>query len=183
MKVVVISGHPDLKSSVANSVILDELQKQLPEVEVRKLDELHTHGQFDVEAEKAAILSADLIVWQFPIFWYSVPALLKKWLEDVFQYGFAYGSTAVLGGKKLLLSCTAGAPVEAYTGKEGLMAEFEQLTEMFKGVCRLCNLDYKGTEVLFGMSPMARQSEEGIAEQREQARAYASQLVAKINTL
>lgn len=40
---------------------------------------------------------------------------MKQWLDEVFVHGFAHGSTAKLGGKKLILSFTTGAPQALYT--------------------------------------------------------------------
>ena len=110
MKTLILSGHPDLSTSVANKVILDELEKALPDAEIRKLDQLYPTAPIDVEAEQRALLEADLIVWQFPFWWYSLPWLMKKWLDEVFLHGFSHGSKAKLGGKKLLVSFTTGPP-------------------------------------------------------------------------
>ena len=99
MKTLIISGHPDLSTSVANQTILEELEKALPDAEIRKLDQLYPDAVIDVEAEQKALLEADLIVWQFPFWWYSLPWLMKKWLDEVFLHGFSHGSTAKLGGK------------------------------------------------------------------------------------
>ena len=52
MKTLILSGHPDLSTSVANKVILDELEKALPDAEIRKLDQLYPTAAIDVEAEK-----------------------------------------------------------------------------------------------------------------------------------
>lgn len=77
-KVLVISGHPNLDESYTNTVIIDELKAGLNDVEVRRLDTLYPNYQIDVEAEQAALVSADVVVLQFPFYWYSSPALLKS---------------------------------------------------------------------------------------------------------
>ena len=76
--VLVISGHPNLKRSYANITILDELQKLIPNVEIRKLDELYPDYKFDIEAEQSALLKADVIVFQFPTYWYSCPGIMVR---------------------------------------------------------------------------------------------------------
>lgn len=78
-KVVVISGHPNLAESFTNKVILDKVQQDVSDIQVRRLDSLYPDYKIDVEAEQQALLEADVIVLQFPFYWYSVPALLKKW--------------------------------------------------------------------------------------------------------
>ena len=108
--ILIVSGHPDLNHSIANATILDEVETALPDVEIRRLDRLYPHGNINISAEQESLLRADVIVWQFPFSWYGLPGLMKQWLDEVFVHGFARGSTAKLGGKKLLLSFTTGAP-------------------------------------------------------------------------
>ncbi|PSW08280.1 FMN reductase [Photobacterium rosenbergii] len=113
--VLVISGHPNLNESYTNTVILESLQQGLDSVEVRRLDSLYPDYQIDVAAEQQALLKADVVVLQFPFYWYSMPALLKKYLDDVFSYNFAYGSKGdKLKGKDFILSFTIGGPEESY---------------------------------------------------------------------
>lgn len=115
-RVLLVSGHPDLEASHTNRVIIEKLVAQMPEVSVRRLDRLYPDYRIDVAVEQQALLDADVVVLQFPFYWYSVPALMKKWIDDVFSYGFAYGSTGdKLHGKDLLLSITIGGPEEAYS--------------------------------------------------------------------
>jgi len=112
---LVISGHPDLNTSAANSLTLNRLSSEFSDIEIRKLDELYETHKIDVEAEQQALLAADTIVFQFPFYWYSVPGLMKTWIDSVLTYGFAYGSEGdKLKGKKLVLSFTMGGPEEAY---------------------------------------------------------------------
>lgn len=114
-QVLVISGHPNLESSYTNSVIIEQLQHQVDDVEVRHLDKLYPNFDIDVEAEQQALIAAKVIVLQFPFYWYSVPALLKKWIDDVFSFNFAYGPQGdKLVGKEFMLSFTVGGPKESY---------------------------------------------------------------------
>ena len=182
-KIVIISGHPDLKTSVANAAIIEELEKRLPEAEIRKLDELYPTYEINVETEQEALLRADLIVWQFPYYWYSVPALMKKWLDDVFLHGFSHGSKGKLGGKKFLVSFTTGAPAIAYTGEEGSIGDIRQLTTMFESTARLCRLDYQGCIYLNGVSYQNRATPEAIEAQKDEAREFANQLIERIKEI
>ena len=45
----------------------------------------------DVAAEQHKLLRADLVIFQFPLWWFSMPAIMKGWFERVYAYGFAYG--------------------------------------------------------------------------------------------
>jgi len=114
-KTVVISGHPNLEESYTNTVILDALKNGLDDVSVLRLDTLYPDYKIDVEAEQQALIEADVIVLQFPFYWYSVPALMKKWLDDVMAFNFAYGPEGdKLKGKEFFLSFTVGGPSESY---------------------------------------------------------------------
>lgn len=45
----------------------------------------------DIELEQEKLLWADTVILQFPLWWFSMPAILKGWVERVYAYGFAYG--------------------------------------------------------------------------------------------
>lgn len=92
-KITIISGHPNHESSISNKAILEYLESNVMEsqLNIRKLEDLNTHFEFNVIQEQEALLQADTIIFQFPLFWYSFPALMKKWIDDVICYGFAFG--------------------------------------------------------------------------------------------
>lgn len=142
-KVVVISGHPELEKSNANEIILEALVNSELDVDIRRLDELYPDYKIDVEAEQAALLKAELVVLQFPFFWYSVPALLKKWLDDTFTYDFAYGSKGdKLKGKGLILSLTVGGPEEAYKPLGYNHFRMEELLKPLEQTAYLAEMEY-----------------------------------------
>ena len=181
MKTLLVAGHPDLSQSVVNAAILDEVARALPGVPIRKLCETAPGGVFDIPAEQAALAGADLIVWQFPYHWYSLPWLMKKWLDEVFVHGFAHGTGAKLAGKKLLVSFTTGAPEAAYTGQPGSVADIRELVSVFPAVAKACGLDYLAPMWLNGVSFASRDDAAAIARQQTLARDYADRLVARIH--
>ncbi|ASK26645.1 NAD(P)H dehydrogenase [Neisseria chenwenguii] len=181
--IVIISGHPDLANSVANATILNEIQTALPDAQIRKLDKLYPIWQFDIAAEQAVLEQADVIVWQFPFSWYSLPALMKKWLDEVFVHGFAHGSKAVLGGKKFIVSFTTGAPEEVYQPDGFFGHGVDDYLPQFETTARLCNLDYQGAVYTCGIGYTSRDDEAAVAAQREEAKNHAMRLVKKIKEL
>lgn len=115
MKTLVILSHPSFANSLANKTIINELEQQC-DIAIRHLDTMYSDYQVDVAAEQAALLAADNIVLQFPLYWYSTPASLKNWLDKVFTFNFAYGPEGdKLKGKNLIISTTVGGPQESYT--------------------------------------------------------------------
>lgn len=142
--VLIISGHPDLKKSLANKTILEELAKKLPQAEIRKLDELYPDYQIDVKAEQAALLKADIIVFQYPTHWYSVPALLKVYIDKVMEHSWAYGSKGnALKGKFFIASTTVGGPGEAYQ-KDGIVGyTMDEFSAFLKRYTITCKMEFK----------------------------------------
>lgn len=114
MKVLVIFSHSYQERSLANLAILEEFKKA--DFAVRNLEELYPDGNIDVASEQAALLGADLVLFQHPIYWFNVTSMLKKWQDEVLQYGFAFGSEGdKLHGKKFLHSFTTGSPYSNYS--------------------------------------------------------------------
>jgi NAD(P)H dehydrogenase (quinone) len=84
----------------------------------------------DVKAEIEKLLWADVLILQFPLWWFSMPAILKGWVDRVFAYGFAYGvgehsdkrwgdryGEGTLAGKRAMLIVTAGGWEEHYSAR------------------------------------------------------------------
>uniref|UniRef100_A0A3Q2QJE6 NAD(P)H dehydrogenase, quinone 1 n=1 Tax=Fundulus heteroclitus TaxID=8078 RepID=A0A3Q2QJE6_FUNHE len=68
----------------------------------------------DITAEQRKVEEAQLIIFQFPLYWFSVPAILKGWFDRVLTQGFAFTlqnmySGGVFKDKKAVLSFTTGA--------------------------------------------------------------------------
>ena len=73
----------------------------------------------EVEREQTKVAEADLVIFQFPMWWFSMPAILKGWVDRVFSRGFAYSSgrkyeTGHLKGKRAMLSLTTGTASTLY---------------------------------------------------------------------
>lgn len=73
----------------------------------------------DIAAEQAKLDWCELMIWQFPLWWFGLPAILKGWVDRVFAMGKVYGYGQIYAngsqkGKKALLSLTTGGPAEAY---------------------------------------------------------------------
>lgn len=124
---LIILGHPSFESSFANKIIIEELNGSNLKLEIRHLKQLYPDYKIDVEAEQEALMKHDTIVFQYPFYWYNMPAILKHWFDEVFTYQFAYGSKGdKLKGKNFIPSFTIGAPENEYqTLKEHHFRVFE----------------------------------------------------------
>ena len=85
--IVVINGQPNPHRTSTTGSILAELKTLLPEADIRHVADVVTDDKAYVATEQSALRAADVIVWQFPLYWYSVPAKMKQWIDDVLGYG------------------------------------------------------------------------------------------------
>lgn len=116
MKTLMILAHPDIDKSIANKRIAEKLVSIEEGIEVRDIFNLYPDYKIDVETEQKALISADTVIFQYPFYWYNMPAILKVWFDEVFNFNFAYGPDGdKLKGKNFLLSFTIGGPEDAYS--------------------------------------------------------------------
>jgi NAD(P)H dehydrogenase (quinone) len=85
----------------------------------------------DLAAEQAKLFEADLLIFQFPLWWFGLPAILKGWVDRVFAAGLTYGggrwySNGVFRGKRAMLSLTTGGPPSIYSPR-GLNGSLETI--------------------------------------------------------
>lgn len=112
--ILIIYAHPYPRHSRANQYLLNALN-EVKDIKVRCLYDLYPDFNIDIKAEQYALTQADTIVFQHPIQWYSLPPLLKLWIDKVFEYGWAYGKCGnALSGKNLLWAVTSGGGQEAF---------------------------------------------------------------------
>lgn len=183
MKTLVISGHPHLETSIANATIIEELKK-VPDLEIRNLGALYPDYRINTAEEQKAMLNADLIIWQFPVYWYGLPSIMKKWQEEVLTHGFAYGSNAKLGGKKLIISATTGSTVDAYQPDGAQNKTLDTLFAPLYQCADMCRLEHTGTFHLGGILYIPGVTGEDEKDRmKERAREHAAKMIKSINTL
>ena len=115
-EVLVIAAHPQLENSRITRALLKALAQADPaRVAVRSLYTLYPDYFIDIPAEQAALRDAKLVVWLHPVQWYSMPPLMKLWLDETLAFGWAYGPGGVaLRGKDLWLVASTGGQESSY---------------------------------------------------------------------
>jgi NAD(P)H dehydrogenase (quinone) len=110
----------------------------------------------DIAREQEKLLWADTVILQFPLWWFTMPAILKGWVERVYAYGFAYGvgehsdvrwgnryGEGTFAGKRAMLIVTTGG-WESHYGPRGINGPIDDiLFPIHHGV-----LYYPGFDVL-----------------------------------
>lgn len=141
-KILFILAHPNLSKSKANRAVANAV-RNLSNLTFVDLYEEYPDFFINVKREQERLLEHDVLVFQHPFYWYSMPPLLKQWEDDVLELGFAYGSGGnKLHGKRFLLSITAGGPQDAYKPGGYNNFEIETLITPYKQTSNLCGWDW-----------------------------------------
>ena len=149
-RVCVLAAHPNWNDSRVNKLLLEDA-RQLAHVEIRDLYALYPDYDIDVPAEQQSAQAADLIVLLHPIQWYSMPALLKLWLDDVLTFGWAYGmGGTALQGKDLWLAATTGGPESSYHPQGYNRYFFDAFLPPYEQTAVLCGMRFLPPLVLHG---------------------------------
>ena len=141
--VALIFAHPYAERSLANRELLSAVE-DLSFVDRRPLYDLYPDFDIDIEAEQRRLASVDLIVLQHPIYWYSMPALLKLWIDEVFALGWAYGEgTRALAGKRLQWVVTTGADFKAYSPEGPHGHPFDVFAASMRQTALFCGMQWQ----------------------------------------
>jgi glutathione-regulated potassium-efflux system ancillary protein KefF len=139
---LVVLAHPYPDRSVANRALLRALDG-LAHVEVRSLYDLYPDFAIDTAAEREALAAASVVVWQHPLFWYSVPALLKLWFEKVLTPGWAWGPGGnALRGKRCLWVVTTGGDALDYSPAGVHRHPVDAFAPAVRQTAEFCGMDW-----------------------------------------
>lgn len=107
----------------------------------------------DIKAEIAKVKEADFIIFNFPVWWFGAPAILKGWIDRVFALGetWSFGGIydqGLLRGKRGMLSVTTGGPAELYKEDGAHGATLDQiLFPITHGALYFCGVEVLPTFV------------------------------------
>jgi glutathione-regulated potassium-efflux system ancillary protein KefF len=147
---LVIHAHPYPQHSRACKALLNAVI-DLPDLETRSLYDLYPDFDIDIAAEQAALTRAELVVWLHPIYWYSVPAMMKHWFDVVLARGWAYGKEGnALHGKGCLWVVSAGGDKESYSAGGMHAQPFENFVAPVEQTARFCGMQWESPIVLHG---------------------------------
>lgn len=155
-RVLILFGHPAIRKSRVNRAMAEAV-RGLPGVTMRDLYELYPDLIIDVTREQNELREHDLIVFQHPFYWYSMPAIFKEWFDLVLAYGFAYGQGGTaLQGKYWLNALTTGGRKVAYCAEGSNQFTVRQLLAPVEQTARLCGMRFLEPYVTYGTHQMDR---------------------------
>jgi glutathione-regulated potassium-efflux system ancillary protein KefG len=113
-KILLVVAHPALEKS-RNNIRLMKTAENIDHVSVRDLYELYPRFSINVQKEQEYLEQHDIIILQHPFYWYSIPALMKQYLDMVFTHGWAYGKgICKLKDKVIFNALTTSGTRESY---------------------------------------------------------------------
>ncbi|MEM9257089.1 MAG: NAD(P)H-dependent oxidoreductase [Pseudomonadota bacterium] len=149
-RVLILFAHPSRDRSEVNlplyaassgrsGVTLVDLYGEYPDYRI------------DVDREQQRLLEHDIVVFMFPMYWYSTPSMLKEWQDLVLEYGFAYGAQGTaLHNKLFLCVLSAGGAAEAYHAEGYNHFTIRELLQPIEQMATLCGMRYLPPFALFG---------------------------------
>ena len=153
-RILVLFAHPALQKSRVNRQLM-QAALHLEGVTLHDLYETYPDFHIDVAREQKLLREHNVIIFQHPLYWFSVPALLKEWQELVLEHKWAYGIAGVALQGKRLLTVTSTGGREVLFSKEGFnrrtMQEFLAPVDQ---LAVLCGMEYLPPFVVHGTHTM-----------------------------
>ena len=160
-RLLVYYAHPGQKFSRVNTLMAERARRTEGITFVDLYAEYPRH-RIDVDAEQARLTDHDVILFQFPLFWYSTPSLVKEWQDLVLEHGFAYGPTGTaLAGKRMMLAVTCAGPQDAYSPGGYQHFPLRTFLTPLEQTARLCHMTFPAPYVLYGALKATERGEVG----------------------
>jgi NAD(P)H dehydrogenase (quinone) len=108
----------------------------------------------DIEAEMRKVEAAEMMILHFPLWWFSMPAILKGWVDRVFAFGRTYGSgrmyeKGVFQGKRAMLTLTTGGPRSIYV-PGGFNGDIDVIVRPIeRGILQFLGFDVLPAQIVF----------------------------------
>lgn len=148
--IVVVRAHPYPGRSRAGAALLAALQG-LAGLEVRSLYDLYPDFDVDAAGERAALERAGLVVLMHPLYWYTVPGLLKHWFDQVLVRGWAFGEGGTaLAGKDCLWVVTTGGDEQAFSPRGRHAHALGDFMPVVEQTARYCGMRWLEPFVVHG---------------------------------
>ena len=159
--------HPDFDSSSGNKTLL-QATEGIENITVVDAYAEYPDFNIDVEREQDRLRNADLVVFQHPFYWYSRPALFKKWQDDVLTYGFAYPPKEgnQLHGKHWLTVTTTGVSEGSYAAGGYNNYTMSELLRPFQQTANLCGMRWQTPFVVHSVLPADYEGFDSIGESK-----------------
>ncbi|XP_076603698.1 ribosyldihydronicotinamide dehydrogenase [quinone]-like [Chaetodon auriga] len=123
----------------------------------------------DITEEQRKLTEADLIIFQFPMYWFTVPAILKGWIDRVLTLGYAFSqekrySLGVFKDKKAMLSFTTGSH-ESMFSANGINGDMNvTLWPLQNGILHYCGFQVLAPQIFWAPSHVSTEVRSAMLE-------------------
>lgn len=141
-QILVLFAHPAIRQSRVQRRLRDGAST-VPGVKVHDLYETYPDFDVDIDAEQKLVAAHDIVIFQHPFYWYSVPPLLKQWFDLVLEHGWAYGSTGTaVAGKRAGVATSAGGSKDSYEPAGFNRFTIQEFLRPVEATIRLCRMKW-----------------------------------------
>lgn len=141
-RILILFAHPRFENSRANRALLESLH-DLNQVTIHDLYEQYPTFNISSSQEQKLLLAHQVIVWQFPFYMYSAPAMIKQWIDLVLEHGWAHGAGGgALENRTIFVAVTTGGSRESYAPHGFNRHTMGEFLLPFQQTARLCGMNY-----------------------------------------
>ncbi|XP_056283074.1 NAD(P)H dehydrogenase [quinone] 1-like, partial [Pseudoliparis swirei] len=123
----------------------------------------------DITEEQRKLSWADLVIFQFPMYWFTVPAIMKGWIDRVLTLGYAYTpekrySQGLFKNKKAMLSFTTGSQ-ESMFSADGINGDINvTLWPLQNGILHYCGFQVLAPQIFWAPSHVPSEARSAMLE-------------------
>jgi len=140
--ILILFAHPALQNSRVQ-IKASEAVRSIEGVTFHDLYEEYPDLNIDHKREQRLLLKHDIYIFQFPLYWYSTPALLKEWQDLVLEHNWAYGPGGrALKGKKFMCVLSAGGAEHIYAESDKNGFSLRKLLAPLEKSAAQCGMEF-----------------------------------------
>lgn len=150
MKTLILVDHPNYCQSVINKRWIEELEKYPEEFTIRILQDHIENSKFNIEEEQKIVEAHENLVLQFPIYWFSCPSNMKRWLDEVVCFGWAFGDKEEFLNKKVAIAASFGVLEENLSQNGRYKYSSDEIFIPFEASCKYSKANFVGYHSFYG---------------------------------
>ena len=144
---LIIMSHPDVAQSTSQQFLLAAVKGE-EQIQIRHLESIlakQEDNHFDKTIERAFLQEADKIIFQFPLYWYQCPSVMKQWMDEVLTLNLSQKDTK----KEFGIVVTVGAKKDRYTAGGSVGFGIEELLRPYQAFANQLGWNYQTPFVIY----------------------------------
>ena len=145
-KTLIIMSHPDVTQSSSQQFLLAAIKGE-EQIQIRHLESIlaeQENNHFDKRIERACLQDADRIIFQFPLYWYQCPSVMKQGMDEVLTLNLSQKAKKEFG-----IVVTVGAKQDRYTAGGSVGFGIEELLRPYQALANQLGWNYQTPFVVY----------------------------------